>query len=68
MNRAIDTAPAKQRCICRVDDGINGNRRDVGNDNFQPRSADVALRRDQAEAEALTATPLSARSCCNSPA
>ena len=68
MNRAIDAAPAKERRIRRVDDGVNAQRGDVGNNDFQPRLADLARETAQAEAAALTVTPLSANSCCNSPA
>ena len=68
MDRAIDAASAKQRRICRVDDGVNAQRGDVGNDDFQPRLADLAGETAQAEAAALTVTPLSVKSCCNSPA
>jgi len=66
MDRAIDTAAAKQRRIRRVDDGVNAQCGDVGNNDFQPRRANLAHR--QAQAVALIATPLSANSCCNSPA
>ncbi len=68
MDRAVNAAATEQRCIRSVDDGVNAQRRDVGDDDFQPRRTDLALRMRQAEAAALTATPLSARSCCNSPA
>ena len=68
MDRAIDAAPAKQRRIRGVDDGVNAQRGDVGNNDFQPRLADLAREPAQAEAAALTVTPLSANSCCNSPA
>ena len=68
MDRAIDAAPAEQRRIRGVDDGVNAQRGDVGNDDFQPRLTDLARRPAQAEAAALTVTPLSANSCCNSPA
>ena len=68
MNRAIDSAPAEQGRIRGVDDGVNAQRGDVGNNDFQPRLADLARRTAQADAAALTVTPLSANSCCNSPA
>ena len=68
MDSAIDAAPAKERRIGRVDDSVNAQRGDVGNDDFQPRLADPARRIAQADAAALTVTPLSANSCCNSPA
>src|SRR5205809_498820 len=68
MDRAINAAPAKERRIRRVDDGVNAQRGDVGNNDFQPRRADLARETAQADAAALTVTPLSANSCCNSPA
>ena len=68
MDRAIHTAAAEQRAIRGVDDGVNAQCGDVGNDDFQPAPADLARRKTQAEAAALTVTPLSASSCCNSPA
>jgi hypothetical protein len=68
MDRAIDTASAKQRSVGSVDDGVNAKGRDIGDGNFQPRRAELARRKAQAEAAALTVTPLSANSCCNSPA
>ena len=42
MDRTIDAATAEQRRIRRVDDGINAQRSDVGNNDFQPRLADLA--------------------------
>jgi hypothetical protein len=68
MDRTIDAATAEQRRVRGVDDGVNAQGRDVGDDDFQPRRADLARGETQAEAAALTVTPLSARSCCNSPA
>jgi hypothetical protein len=68
MDRAIDAAPAEERRIRGVDDGVNAQACDVGNNDFQPRLADLARRTAQADAAALTVTPLSANSCCNSPA
>ena len=68
MDSAIDTASAEQSRIRRVDDGVNAQCRDIGNNDFQPRLADLARRAAQAQATALTVTPLSANSACNSPA
>ena len=68
MDRAIDAAPAEQGRIRGVDDGVNAQGRDVGDDDFETRRADLARRQAQAEAAALTVTPLSANSCCSSPA
>jgi hypothetical protein len=68
MNRTIDAAAPQQRRVRGVDDGVNAQGRDVGDDDFQPRVADLARRKTQAEAAALIATPLSASNCCNSPA
>jgi len=74
MDGAIDPASAEQRRIGGVDDDVNAQTGDIGNYNFQTRRsdqtrlADQARGADQAEAAALTVTPLSANSCCNSPA
>ncbi len=64
----IHAAAAEQRCIRGVDDGVNAQARDVGDDDFEPRRADPARGQAQAEAAAATVTPLSAKSCCSSPA
>src|SRR3954453_2368821 len=63
MDRAVDTATAQQRRVGRVDDGVNAQCSNVGNDNFQARCADLARGQDQAEAAALTTTPFSASNC-----
>ena len=68
MDGAIDPAAAQQRRVRSVHDRVNAERRNVGDDNLQPRCADLARGRVQAEAAALIATPLSASNCCNSPA
>jgi len=68
MDRAIDATPTKQGSVRGVDNGVNAQSRDVGDDDFQPRRTQLARKQAQAEAGALTVTPLSARSCCNSPA
>src|SRR3954451_3677254 len=68
MNRAVDTAAAEQRFIRSVDDGVNVKCGDVAGDDFEPPAGDFARCRGQAEAGAAVATPLSANSCCNSPA
>ena len=68
MDRTINAAPAKERQIRGVDDGVNAQRGNVGNNDFEPRLADLAREATQAEAAALTVTPLSASNCCNSPA
>ena len=68
MDRAVDAASAEERSIRSVDDGVNAEGRDVGDDDLKPGLADLARRNAQAEAAALTVTPLSAKSCCNSPA
>ena len=68
VDRAIDAAPAEQRRIRGVDDGVNAQRGDIANNDFQPRLADLARGPAQAVAAALRVTPLSANSCCNSPA
>ena len=68
MNRAIDAASAEQGRIGGVDDGVNAQGGDVGDDGFETRGAELACRQAQLEAAALTTTPLSASSCCSSPA
>jgi hypothetical protein len=68
MDGTVNAATAKQRRICRVDDGVNAQGRDVGNSDFELRRADGQRRQAQAEACAPTGTPFSASSCCSSPA
>ena len=68
MDRTIDTAATEQRQIRGVDDGVNAQCRDVGNNDVQPRVADLARAAAQAQATALTVTPLSANRACSSPA
>ncbi len=53
MNRAIHATAAQQRCVGRVDDGVNAQCRNVGDDNLEPRRAELARREAQAEAAAL---------------
>jgi len=53
VDRAIDAAPAEQRRIRGVDDGVNAQRGDIGNNDFQPRLADLARGPAQADAAAL---------------
>ena len=68
MDCAIDAAPAKERRVRGVDDGVNAQGRNVGNNDVKPRLTDLARDAAQAEAAALTVTPFSTKSCCNSPA
>jgi hypothetical protein len=68
VDRAVHATAAQQRCVGRVDNGVNAQCRNVGDDNFEPRRAELSRREAQAEAAALSSTPLSANSCCNSPA
>ena len=68
VDRAVNPTAAKQRGVGGVDNGIDVQAGDVGDDDLQPRRAELARRPVQAEAAALTATPLAAKSCCNSPA
>jgi hypothetical protein len=67
MDRAIDSAPAEQGRIGGVDDGVNAQGCDIGDDGLKTCRTELA-RQAQAEAAALTTTPLSAKSCCSSPA
>ena len=68
MDRAVYAAAAQQRSIGSVDNGIDAQAGDVGDHDLEPRLAELARGPVQAEAAAPTATPLSARSLCNSPA
>ncbi len=68
MDRAVNTASAKQRRIGGVDDGVNAQRRDVGDDDFKSRRPEIEGGQAQAEAAVLSGIPLSAKSCCSSPA
>jgi hypothetical protein len=68
MDGAVHPATAKQGVIRSVNDGVNAQGGDVGNNDFQPRLAELARGEAQADAAALIATPLSANSCCSSPA
>ena len=42
VDRAVNPAAAKQRRIGGVDDGIDPQRRDIGDDDFKPHIADLA--------------------------
>ena len=42
MDRAVNAATPKQCVIRGVDDGVNAQARDVGDNDFQPRRADLA--------------------------
>ena len=42
MDRTIHATPAEQRATGGVDDGVNAQCRYVGDDDFQPRRADLA--------------------------
>jgi hypothetical protein len=39
MDRTVDAASAKQRTIRGVDDGVNAQAGNVGDDDFKPRRA-----------------------------
>ena len=41
MNGAVDAAATEQRPVGRVDDGIDVERRDVGDANLEPRRSDI---------------------------
>src|ERR1700690_4458712 len=66
MDRAIDPATSEKRRVGGVDNGINAQGRDVGNDDFEPGVADRPC--GQVQAAVVAGTPLSANGCCNSPA
>jgi len=67
VDRAVDATAAKQRRVCGVDDRVNAELGDVGDDDLEPGRADLSNWVAQAEAAAPTGTPLSANSCCSSP-
>lgn len=64
MDRTVDAAAAEQRCIGGVDDRIDGERGDVGDDDLTGRRADLA---DEG-AQAAALMPLSVNNFCSSPA
>ncbi len=68
MDSAINAAAAEQRTIRGVDDGVDAERRDIRDGDVESRRTELARRQTQAEAAAPTVTPLSASSCCSSPA
>ncbi len=68
VNGTVDPAAAKQRAIGSVYNRINAKLRDISDDDLKPRRADPSSRKAQADAAALTVIPLSASSCCSSPA
>jgi hypothetical protein len=67
MDRTVHPAATEQRGVCRVDDGVNAQRGDVGNNDLEPGLADRSDRPAQADAAAPAAMPLSVKSCCSSP-
>jgi len=68
MDRTVHAAAAEQRTVRGVDDGVNAERCNIGDGDFEPRRTDLARDQAQAVAGALRVTPLSAKSCCSSPA
>jgi hypothetical protein len=42
MDRTIDAATAEQRSARGVDDGVNAQGRDIGDDDFEPHRAELA--------------------------
>jgi hypothetical protein len=42
VDRPIDATAPQKRSVRRVDDRVNAQRRDVGDDDFQPRRANLA--------------------------
>jgi len=67
MDRTIDPAATQQRRVGRVDDGVNAQRGDISDNDFEAGRADRVNGRPQAEAAAPAGMPLSAKSCCSSP-
>ena len=37
MDRTVDATPTEQGCVCGVDNGVNAQCREIGDDHFQPR-------------------------------
>jgi hypothetical protein len=68
MDCTVHAAAAEQRTVRGVDDGVNAQRCSIGDGDFEPRRTDLARAQAQAVAGALRVTPLSAKSCCSSPA
>jgi hypothetical protein len=66
MDRTIHAAATEQRFIGSVDDGVNAKRGDIGDDDLEPRAAELAA--GQAQAAGALITPFSASRVCNSPA
>ncbi len=64
MDRTVDTAAAEQGGVGGVDDRVDGERGDVGDDDLTGRRADLA---DEG-AQAAALMPLSVNSFCSSPA
>ena len=48
MDSAVDATATEQRRIRGVDDGVNAQTGDIGNNDFQPRRADLARGAGQA--------------------
>ena len=46
MDRAVNATPAEERRVGGVDDGVNAQCRDVGNDDFKPRGTNLARGQD----------------------
>jgi hypothetical protein len=68
MDRPIHAPTTEKRTVGGVDDDVNAQCRDVGDNDFKPRRGELARSPAQADTGALTVTPLSASSCCSSPA
>ena len=67
MDCTIHPATAEEGRVGRVDDGVNPQCRNIGDDDFESGRADGADQKAQAEAAVLSTTPLSVKSCCSSP-
>jgi hypothetical protein len=44
MNGAVDTAATQQRAVRRIDDGIDSQRRNIGDDDLEGRLTDLPCR------------------------
>jgi hypothetical protein len=63
MDCSVDAAPARKRCVRRVDDRVDSECGDVGDDDLEVRLAEA----HQTLAWALTGTPASASIAASSP-
>ena len=66
VDRSVHATTAEQCRVGGVDDGVNAQGCNVGDGDFEPGVADQPP--CQVQAAVVAGTPLSANSCCSSPA